>query len=37
MTGEMSVGEIIFFEKEHHVAEQISTEIHTGCTLVFEL
>jgi len=37
MTGEMSVGEIIYFEKKHQVAEQISAEIHTGGTLVFEL
>jgi len=33
----MSVGEIIYFEKKHQVAEQISAEIHTGGTLVFEL
>jgi len=37
MTAEMSVAEIIFFEKKHQVAEQISAEIRTGGTLVFEL
>jgi len=33
----MSVGEIIYFEKKHQVEEQISAEIRTGRTLVFEL
>jgi hypothetical protein len=29
MTGELSVGEIIYFEKKNQIAEQISAEIRT--------